>query len=161
MGSARGWVLGTSLFLLLVAGVLQAVLASGPSDERLIREALRESLHASREGRPGGVVELLSDQLEFNNELVANKRQIAQFVRDSRPDVSVSEKSLEVRGENALMVANVTVRLATPLGFGLDRTFEDVQLLFRKEPGTRLLILPDSKWRLYRVVAPNVNVSEF
>ncbi|MEJ5170326.1 MAG: hypothetical protein WHU10_05005 [Fimbriimonadales bacterium] len=161
MGSPRSWILGTSIVLLLLAGLLQIVLASGPSDEKLIREALRESLLASREGRPGGVVELLSDQLQFNNELVANKRQIAQFVRDARPDVSVSEQSLEVRGENALMVADVTVRLATPLGIQLDRTFDDVQLLFRREPATRLLVLPDSKWRLYRVVAPNADVSEF
>jgi hypothetical protein len=145
----------------LVAGLLQLLLASGPSDEKLIRDALQESLRASKEGRPGGVVELLSDQLQFNEEMVPNKRQIAQFVRDSRPEVSVSEKSLEVRGERALMVADVSVRLATPLGFNLDRIFRDVQLQFRKEPGTRLLILPDSKWRLYRVLAPDTSLSDF
>ncbi|MCX7798713.1 MAG: hypothetical protein N2109_00030 [Fimbriimonadales bacterium] len=161
MSPARAWILGGSVVVLLLAGLLQVLLASGPSDERLIREALQQSLRAGKEGRPGGVVELLSDQLRFNDEMVPNKRQIAQFVRDSRPEVLVTEKSLEVHGDQALMVANVSVRLATPLGISLDRTFEDVQLQFRREPGTRLLVLPDRKWRLYRVLAPNASLSEF
>lgn len=161
MSSVRAWVVGGSLLVLLLAGLIQVLLASGPSDEKLIREALQESLQAGKEGRPGGVVELLSDQLRFNDEVTPNKRQIAEFVRDSRPEVSVSERSLEVRGDHALMVADVSVRLATPFGISLDRTFQDVQLQFRREPATRLLVLPDRRWRLYRVLAPDANVSDF
>lgn len=161
MSSVRAWVVGGSLLILLLAGLMQVLLASGPSDEKLIREALQESLKAGKEGRPGGVVELLSDQLRFNDEVTPNKRQIAEFVRDSRPEVSVSEKSLEVRGDHALMVADVSVRLATPFGISLDRTFQDVQLQFRREPAARLLVLPDRRWRLYRILAPDANVSDF
>lgn len=154
MAKRKIWIISVVAVLLVLVG-LQMALSSGPTDKQLILQALDRSLKASEEGRPGGMIDFLSDSLEFNNELVTDKRQIARFVRDAHPELTVKGGEPEIQGDQATMSTSVRVKFALPMGFAFDQTFDDVQLMFRKEPGTKWLIFPDTKWRLARVVAPN------
>jgi hypothetical protein len=145
--------------LALVAGVfwVRSVLAQ-PSDEALIRAALSEAAAASQEGRPGGVFDLLSRSLEVNQSQVRVGRDLADFIRNARPRVEFLNPAIEVIGNEARVVSDVSAQL-----FPMPRPvrLERVTVHLAKEPATRWLVVPVTRWRVTRIDAPEANLRDF
>lgn len=135
---------------------------SGPSDEQLVREALQDSIEASRNGQPGGVLEHLSRSLTFNEVPVESRQDVANFIRNSRPSVELltSDPPIRFEGSTAEMVADFHVAVAFGM-VSIDQSIRGVVVRFRRESGTRWLVLPASRWRIAEVSAPDINTTTY
>ncbi|MCO5296670.1 MAG: hypothetical protein M9921_07420 [Fimbriimonadaceae bacterium] len=143
--------------LLVVVGVPALKVYPGPSERERIAVALDESLRASKEGRPGGVLEYLTDQFRINEESPGTRNQIAKLIRDSRPDVVVENREPEIFGDQAKIVSDVEVK-ASFLGQSLNQRFGNVTLVFKREPTRKYLVFPTHTWRLDQVFLPEGQV---
>lgn len=141
--------------LALLGGLAQiAMLRKGPSDEEQIRGALKESIQASKEGRSGGVLELLSDQFTINEQTLGGSRDIARVVRDMKPDVEVENWAPAVRGDSATLITPVKLSLSGLVPMSVQ--IPEVRMEFRKEDAMSWLVFPTKKWKLRRVrVSPD------
>lgn len=144
--------------LLLVGGIVGVlavvllVVLSAPNDRQLIQEAIDESIQASQEGKPGGVLEYLSNSLTYNNVPAGNRREIGEFIKTFKPKVTVLEPEPTIDGNTATIVSPVELALGVgPISKPF--TIEQVRITLRKETGTRYGILPWAKWRVSDVVA--------
>jgi len=132
-------------------------MANRPNDTQLIHEALNEAIKASKEGRPGGVVELFSRNLKVNDiDVSPNQGQIANFIRTQKPDVTVTKTTPSISGDEARIVSPVELDMGM---FG-KRNIDNVTLIFKREDATDFLIIPSSKWRLIEVRAPESAISD-
>lgn len=157
---AKKVAIGLVVVALLAIGL--GAYLSGPSDEQLVREALYESIEASRNGQPGGVMEHLSRSITFNEIPVENRQDVANFIRNSRPSVNLLTQDAPIRfeGSTAEMVADFHVVVA--FGFvSIDQAINGVQVRFRRETATRWLVLPASRWRISEIRAPAINPSAY
>jgi hypothetical protein len=150
--------IGIVVVIALLFGIRVALTLSGGQDDRkLIQQSLAEAIKASREGRPGGVVELLSANLKLNEtEVGANQRQITDFIRKQKPSVTVTDPTPQITGEEARIVSPVEL----DLGILGKRNLSEVTLIFRKEDSTEFLLIPTRKWRLTEVRAPETAIAE-
>jgi hypothetical protein len=123
------------------------------SDKQLIQEAIDESVLASKEGRPGGVLEYISNSFTMNQEGPVDRREIAKFIKESKPDVEVGPFEPNVTGDVATIRADVSVKIST---FGPQIQLPGVSVKFRKEHATRWLLFPTKKWRIVEAIAPEV-----
>jgi hypothetical protein len=142
------------LALRVVPGLLNP-----PSDDVLVRQALQESIDASRDGRPGGVLDVLSEQFRIN-EMEPTRRQVMQAVRDNRPEVEVPDQRVLVTGDEARIVSPITVTIRRG-PFSMDRTIPEVTILFRREDDTQWLLIPRRRWKLAEVQVPEGGLAEF
>lgn len=158
MAKSRKALWGIVVFLIVLVVIRVAIsVSSQPDDPKLIRQALDEAVRASREGRPGGVVELLSQNLKLNNvDVGGNQRQIADFIRTQKPDVTVQNPTPQITGDEARIVSPVELSLGL-LG---KRNLNEVTMIFRKEDTTQYLIFPSRRWRLVEVRAPDSAVND-
>ena len=148
------------LLILLVLGVGGRAIygmINAPDDKTLIKEALADAVKAGKEGRPGSVIDKLSDNFKINGQ-EPGTNQIAKFIRDSRPDVQIKDTDPIVSGDTAQITSDVAVS-ATILGQPFNQTLKDVQLLFKKESGTDWLIFPTTKWHLSAARVPDSEVT--
>jgi len=130
-----------------------------PDDRKLIQEALAESIKASKEGRPGGVMDKLSANIKYNNQDVGgNDRDIARFIRDSKPDIVVESMEPDVKGDQATIVSPVNLTMSM-LGQSINRRLNEVTLVFRKEADRDFLIFPTTRWKLAEVRVPDASVA--
>lgn len=125
----------------------------GQSDAEAIKTAMNDALTAAKEGRPGPVLDFLSDKIAENDTYATSKRQIAAFVKESKPDVSVGDEPAVVSGDSATITTSVRVKAQLMGGIAYEHSFNNVTLLFRKENSVRWLILPSKTWRLTNVTA--------
>lgn len=132
----------------------------GPSDRQLIKEALDESVKASREGRPGGVMDYLSSSLKFNEEDTGSRSEIADYVKRARPDIVIEDTTPTISGDTATVVSPVTVTFSLGPASQPVR-IERVEITLAKETGTRFLILPAPKWRIRDVKTSQVDMAQF
>jgi hypothetical protein len=146
--------------LVVLFGVKAILTIGGPDDKTQVREALQDSIKASKEGRPGGVMDKISDKITINGEQMVSTNQIANWIRNSKPDVVVSQQDPVILGDEAQITSPVTVRANMPGGVGFDRTIKGVTLIFAKESATEWLIIPTTKWRLKEVKLPDDVVSQ-
>ncbi len=154
------WI-GAAVLFLLVVGRIGLGLASKGSDHDQIRRALERSIQASKEGRPGGVLQLLGDQLTYNGQdAKGNLNQVAQFIVKQRPDVVVEHPDPIVTGDEAQIVSPVDITLSL-LGQQKSVRLKDVVLVFRREPSMQFLVFPTTEWKLSEVRAPQVNDEDF
>jgi len=147
--------------LVILIGIRTIMTMGKPDDKQLVREALQESITASKEGRPGGVMDKISDKLTVNSQQVASMNQIANWIRDSKPDVEVPKQDPVIMGDEAQITSPVRVKLTLPGGSGFDQTIQDVTLIFAKESATDWLIIPARKWRLKEVKLPDNVMDQF
>lgn len=141
--------------VLLLIGVRFAIGSRGPDDAKLIQEALQESIRASHEGRPGGVLEYLSEQFKINQESPTG-RQIADFIRNNKPDIEVPNTTPVIRAQEGTAFITSPVRVKVSfLGQNFDQTVENVTMKFQREDAREWLIFPTKKWRLVEVSVPN------
>jgi hypothetical protein len=127
-----------------------------PSDEEQIREALDRSIQASREGRPGGVLEHLSVNFKINEEEY-RQRDIARMIREFKPRIEVREAQPVVHDTEAFLTAPVTLSVPIP---ALQMDLSEVNFRFEKEPARKWLIFPSTQWRLTQVTVPPEVVQE-
>ncbi|MCC6402855.1 MAG: hypothetical protein IT207_02485 [Fimbriimonadaceae bacterium] len=152
----RKWVIAS--VGLVVAAILAAPLVFLPSDHDLVVEALDEAVVAGREGRPGGVMEHLSRSIRYNNVPLEDRAAVAEFIRTGKPDVEVLHKEPSIQGDSATIFSPVRVDFRYgPLQ--VSQTVEDVRFEFRKETGTRWLVVPVPKWRLVSIEASSFEIS--
>ncbi|MFQ3586395.1 MAG: hypothetical protein SNJ76_01845 [Fimbriimonadaceae bacterium] len=146
-----------ALALLLVALIgaagLFLVSRSGPSDQELIDRALADAIKAGREGRPGSVLELLSNEFRLNEQQIGSRSQVARAIRDYRPDVAVANTTAVISGDGAVIESPVTLRTQPPIPLSFEIPM--VRMEFQRESATRWLVLPDKRWRLSRVTIPD------
>jgi hypothetical protein len=143
--------------VLLACFRIAITIVNKPDDPKLIQEALNDAIQASREGRPGGVVELFSDNLKLNNVNVGgNERQITDFIQKQKPSLEFADTQAQITGSEARIVSPVSM----DLGILGKRELKDVTLIFKKEDTTEYLIIPTTKWRLVEVRAPDSAVSD-
>jgi hypothetical protein len=153
----------TIVAIVVTVVVLMAIrigisMANRPDDQKLIQAALADAVEASKEGRPGGVIDLLSKNLKVNEQEVGtNMRQVADFVRKQKPDVEVLEPRAQITGEEGRIVSPVEL----DLGLLGKRTLKEVTMIFRKEDATEYLIIPVTKWRLVEVRVPDATIQDF
>lgn len=148
------------LLVLLVGGRAILTVLHPPNDKSLIVEALAESIKASKEGRPGGVMDKLSDNLQLNGENEhGNQTQIARFIRNSRPEVTVADMDPVVTGDEATIRSAVDLKVEL-LGFNQSRHMKDVTIVFRKEEDRDWLIFPNRRWKLAEVHVPPDSVAD-
>lgn len=147
---------------LVVALIAVLVLRStlfGPNDRQLIDSAIQESIQASRDGRPGGVLEYLSQSFRINDQDPGSRRNIAQFIKQSKPEVKLSTYEPVIDGNTASIVTDAAVNIDY-LGMKMDGTLKNVKIVLQKEQGTKWLVLPDRQWRIVSVTAPQETVDE-
>lgn len=152
-------ILGT-LLVLLVGGRAIVIKMHPQSDTEAIRQALADSIQASREGRPGGVMDKLSDNISYNGQNEGGyQRDIARYIKTSKPDVEVENMDPVVTGDEATIVSPVQLTLSL-LGQSVTKQIKEVTLVFRKEPEREFLIIPTVKWKLAEVRVPDSSVQD-
>lgn len=125
------------------------------SDAKLIKDALAESIKASKEGRPGSVMDLLSDKLKVNDQDTGPRRQIAEFIKNSRPDITVKDVEPVINPTNGTAKITSSVHLKVgAFGQNIDTDIPNVTLTFRREDGTQWLLFPVKQWKLSDVSVP-------
>lgn len=145
------WLVGVMVLcgisLLLING-----LKSG-DDRKLIQEALDESIKASREGKPGGVLENISVNFKFNDSEIGGRGDIGQYVKQMRPDVEILQRDPTISGDTAKIISDVKVRFK--LGpVESEQRVENVVITLQRETGTKFGVIPVKKWRIVTVSAP-------
>lgn len=137
--------------------------AKGPSDRELIRQALDESIVASREGRAGSVLDLISRDLRVNEmQIGGNRLDLAKYIRESRPDVTIATPEPTIAGETATIVSDIGIKgevpfVRTPVQGRLD----DVKIILRRETARKWLVIPTRVWRITDVEAEQIDPSQF
>jgi hypothetical protein len=157
--SMKAFLMLGMLLVLLVGGKVVISTMQPPDDRKLIQDALAESIKASKDGRPGGVLDKLSVNIKYNNQDVSgNDRDIARYIRDNKPDIVVENTEPEVKGDEATIVSPVSMKLSL-LGQSMERQMKDVTLIFRKEADREFLIFPTTRWKLAEVRVPDTSVA--
>jgi len=139
--------------LALVGGVLRLTLfADQTSDRVLIQNALKESIEAGKEGRPGSVLELLSREFEVNG-FKPGSSQVSQMVKQYKPDVEVLNQEPSISDDRADLVSPVRLKVQIAMA---KQSFDikDVKFKFEKEQGTQWLFFPKKSWKLRSVELP-------
>lgn len=149
-----------ALVLGAVVGFRVVTLMLGQGDDAtMIKESLRQSLEASRKGEPGGVLDAISGSLTVNGEEQSGQRGfIANYVRNQKPDLEVTNQNPIVTGDEARITSPVKVKINVPILGEKTVTIKDVVMVFHKETGREYLIFPTKKWRLAEVQAPPMAV---
>ncbi len=154
--------------LVIIGVVLVALIAirlivtriNQPSDQEQIQTALQESIEASREGRPGGVMDLLSANLRVNDIQAGATNQVRQFIRNSKPDVHLANKQAIVTGDEARIVSPVDLDLDY-LGVKKQVHIDEATLVFHREDAREWLVIPTKKWRLSEVRVRDTFLGQF
>lgn len=155
MNAQVKWIVGVLAAIVVLVGAGAGLgLFGGPSDKELIKVALDEAIQASKEGRPGGVLELISQRFAVNGESYGT-RDISKTIKDMKPDVAISNPEPTVKGNSATITSGVNLSV-----MAMTTNIPDVTLKFAKESGTKWLIFPTKKWRLVEVSIPNTVIDE-
>lgn len=144
-----------ALLVLVVINIVAVM--NKPNDETQILQALEEMRVASVEGRPGGVLEYISDSIELPTQPEdqwmgrSPKAQIARFLRQADiRSVEISDTKVELHGELAQVACSVRADLTYPAFGDVPIAFDRVVIEFRREASRRLFVVPDSTWRVVR-----------
>jgi len=150
------------LTLLVVVALVGLRLAlAGPVDERAeVREALRVALKASREGKPGGLLDHLSASLKVNDtDMQLNGKQIGDFIADQKPDITVDDPEPVVTGNEARIKSSIRLKMGL-FGVNVEKQIKSVTMIFRRESARVFLVFPSQKWRLTDVQMDDADLNE-
>ena len=143
-------VLGLAAMLL----VLRLTIFAPPNnDQQQIAQALQNSIQASKEGRPGGVLDLLSDKFKINEQSPGTFN-VAKFIRNQKPDITVANTTAVVSGDTARIDTAVHVKFSY-LTQTFDQNIPNVTLVFQREEGHKYIFFPTTEWHLTNVEVPN------
>jgi len=145
---------------LALAGGIWLVFSPGPSDQEQIKEALAKSIKASREGRPGGVLELLSSNFKVNNtEYSTSSTNFTNAIRNYKPDLKVANTTPAISGDQATIISDVTLD-ASILSMHKTVDIPQATFTFHKESGTKWGLIPSKDWKLDQVTIPQSSVDQ-
>jgi len=149
--------LAAAIGLVIALGLASGFgLFGGPSDRELIEIALKDAIQASREGRPGGVLDFISKRFEVNGEQYGT-RDISNTIKDMRPDVEIERPAPTITGDSATITSPVRLSVSLP---PVGMNISSVTIHFARENGTNWLIFPTKKWRMVRIEIPDDVVNE-
>ncbi|MCH8273443.1 MAG: hypothetical protein IH851_01470 [Armatimonadetes bacterium] len=148
-------VVGIAAVFLLVGFNVVAVMIK-PGDDEQLRRAMEEMRQASLDGKPGGVLQRLSESFELRtapDEIAQNPRSmIARFIRDADiSELTFSDITTEVEGDTAIVRCNLKTDL-TYQGYSW-RMDSPIAVEFRREVERRLFVIPEGKWKVVEVSA--------
>ena len=152
MRTTRNIILAVAALAIVLLALRLTVFAPQQNDQQLIAKALQDSIQASREGRPGGVLDLLSDKFQINSQS-PRTFDIAKFIRENKPEVEVYNTNAIISGDTARIDTPVHVKFHI-LTQDIDQKVDNVTLIFQKEDGHKFLIIPDKEWHLVDVQVP-------
>lgn len=154
MKNSKTLILGIVAAAALLLVLRLTLFAPQPDDQKLIKQALQDSLQASREGRPGGVLDILSTKFKINDQQPGSRWDIAKFIRDNKPEIEVENTNATISGDTARVITPVHVKISF-LNQTWDQSMKDVTLVFQKEEGHKYLVVPTTEWHLTDVMVPN------
>jgi len=152
------WVVPVIVLLGLMVGFVLAN-SSTPSDKVLIRAALNQSIQASREGNPLGVLQQLSKSFKMND-VTGSPMDIAKFIRENKPDIEIP---IPLDADIVINEAEGTARLVTPVKVKMlvmGATFNEVTIIFKKEDSFKWFVIPSREWKVIQVYAPEDQLPE-
>lgn len=154
MKDSKKIILGVMAVAALLLVLRLTIFAPQPDDQKLIQQALHDSLQASREGRPGGVLDILSTKFKINDQQPGSRWDIAKFIRDNKPEIDVANNLATISGDKAEIVTPVHVKVSF-LNQTWDQNVNNVTLVFQKEEGHRYVVFPTTEWHLTDVLVPD------
>lgn len=149
----RNWVkFGFVALVVIILGWF--VLKPGPNDKEQIQTALKNAIKAGKEGRPGGVMEYLSDSFRVNSvSYRPGGAQVADAIKRYKPDVTVDNTEPTINGGTATITSNIELSILTR-----SISVPNVTFTFKKEDAHRWLVIPTKEWKLEGVSAPQDSV---
>ncbi len=150
--------LGIAIGATVVVGgaAISLGLFGGPSDKEQIQKALDEAILASKEGRPGGVVEYISAKFQVNDAQYGT-RDIAKAVKDLRPTVEIANREPSIAGNIASITSSVKLSVSLP---PVNVNLQNVKMSFERENSRKWLIFPSKTWRMTQVDIPEETFNE-
>jgi hypothetical protein len=142
------WIAG-AVGILLFIGALIGVYAFGPKDDEMIYDALEDSIQASQEGRPYGVLERLASGFTYNSEQVTSRADVARVIRELRPKVTILSRELRIEEDEALLTSPASVMFGEGGRVDLPR----VDIVFQRTSGFRWVFFPYANWKVKSVKA--------
>lgn len=139
-----------ALLLVILVVALGFYLAGAKHDDRAeIETALKGALKASREGRPGGVVEYLASDVVVNGEHYNVNRQFDNFIRKYHPDITLGEVKPDIEGDKATVTSEIQFSV-------LNQSVDIPEVTFNLErvKTRKWLVFPSQEWKLTGASAP-------
>lgn len=140
--------------VLLLLGRIGLGFLNQPDDKTLIVAALKEAQTASKEGKPGGVMDFISPYLKVNEtETEGMRGQIANYIKNSKPEVEFTKVEPQIFGEEARIETPAKVNFGVgPFSSGM--TIPNVVVKFKKEEDKEWFIIPKKKWKISAIELP-------
>ncbi len=157
-GAVSPWVYLTAMAaIVLVLGFLASRPKGTDSDQ--VKVALEDSIKASREGRPGGVLDKLSAAFQVNDQSVSSG-QVANAIKRFQPAIDVDKPSPVVTEDTAHVISPMKVTLNV-MGHSSEYTVNNVDIEFHREIGNKWLIYPVSTWHMTQIHLPSDVMTQF
>lgn len=151
MKNRPAWVYAVAIGVLAIIAifainVIQILMKPGAEEQ--MRIAVLEMRDASLQGKPGGVLEHMSQSFrlpEPYNDMATNQRaEVARWIRRAEiRELEVTDIRVEVYGKQAVVHAHVRADVGNPYPFSYDGPIE---INFRMEVHRRLFVIPEEKW---------------
>ena len=142
-----------SVVAVLLVGKISLGFLNQPDDRTLITEAIKEAQKASKDGRPGGVLDFLSLNLSLNDaEIPAGRSDIANYIKNSKPDFEFTKIEPVITGEDARIESPATVKIGVAM-FSKEVTIPNVVIKLKKEVDHDWLIIPKKSWKITEIRA--------
>jgi len=138
---------------LIILGLLWILLGPKPNDQEQIKEALNNAIQASKEGRPGGVLDYIADTIEVNGAKYRSGQEVANAIKKYKPDVKVQKMDPVVNGDKGTITSDVQLSIAIKT-----ISIPNVTFKFGKEQGHKWLVVPTNDWKLEGVDLPQESV---
>lgn len=154
MSKAKGVMIGAGVASVAILGAIVAITLLKPYDDvKEIRKAIAESIKASKDGRPGGVLDHVSVDLRINESSIGGARDISDFVRKFKPDVEIPQVDPKVFTDSAQI--NTPIKLTLGM-FGARQSYDlkDVIITMKKEEDRMWLVFPSHTWKVAEVRVP-------
>lgn len=149
------------LILVLVLGRIAIGFINQPDDKTLIMTALKEAQKASKEGKPGGVLDLLSRDLEVNAQEASGFRgEAAKYIRNMKPDVEFQDADPQINGENARLETSAKMKIGM-LGISREINIPQVTINLVKEESREWLLIPVKSWKITNIEVSPQAITEF
>ncbi len=132
-----------------VAIVVFLLVGAKHDDKAEIETALKNTLQASREGRPGGVVEYLASDVVVNGEHYNVNRQFDDFIRKYHPDITLGEVKPDIVGDKATVTSEIQFSVANQ---SVD--IPDVTFNLQRQQTRKWLVIPSQEWKVTGASAP-------
>ena len=150
------------IVLLLAVGKIGLGFLNQPDDKTLITEAIKEAQKASKEGRPGGVLDFLDiPQLKVNEvEAAGASKDIANYVKNMKPDIEFTKIEPIITGDDARIETTAKVKIGVAM-FTRDMKLPNVVINLKKEVDHEWLFIPKKSWKITEIRAPDADLASF